>query len=329
MTIAIKIAGIGRYLPERVVSNAEVESLCRLPAGWIAERTGVRERRWATGETNAVMAARAAGEAVAEAGLALTDIDLIINASGTQQQSIPDGAALVQRELGLAEAGIPAFSIHATCLSFLQALDTAANLLALGRYQTILIASAEITSVGLNFNEPESAALMGDAAAAVVLTRTPPGEDPALLAARFETYSVGVPYAEVRGGGTYRHPNSPETRPEDNLFHMNGPQLLKLSRKYSGNFLERLRPGLSHGLGGIERVVPHQASILGLRLLSHFGWPPERVLVTLDRLGNSVAASIPVTLYEGIQGGQIKRGDEILLVGTGAGLSLGGVILRY
>jgi 3-oxoacyl-[acyl-carrier-protein] synthase-3 len=329
MTITIKIAGMGRYLPERVVSNTEVEALCRLPAGWIASRTGVHERRWVTDETNAVMAARAVGEAVAEAGLALTDIDLILNASGTQQQSIPDGAALIQRELGLAESGIPAFSIHATCLSFLMALDTAANLLAVGRYRTILIVSAEIPSAGINFEEPESAALMGDAAAAVVLTRTPPGESSSLLAARFETYSVGASYAEVRGGGTHRHPNAAGTTPEDNLFHMNGPQLLKLSRKYSGNFLERLRPGLSHGLGDVQRVVPHQASILGLRLLSHFGWPPERVQVTLDRLGNSVAASIPVTLYEGVQRGEINRGDEILLIGTGAGLSLGGVILRY
>jgi len=110
---------------------------------------------------------------------------------------------------------------------------------------------------------------------------------------------------------------------------MNGPQLLKLTLQHSGNFLERLRPGLSAGLGDIRWVAPHQASLLGLRLLRHFGWPAERILVTLDWLGNSVAASIPVTLAQGVQDGQIRRGDKVLLVGTGAGLSLGGVILTY
>lgn len=325
----IKIAGLGRYLPSRIVPNAEVEALCGLPAGWIEQRTGVKERRWAAAETHAHMAAAAAREAVANAGLSLADIDLIINASGTQEQSIPDGGPLLQAELGLAESGVPCFSVHATCLSFLMALDVAASLLAAGRYRHILIASAEIASVGLNFAEPESASLLGDAAAAAVVTRTPPGEPSALHARHFETYSRGAHLAEVRGGGSRHHPNHPNTTPADNLFHMHGPQLLKLTHRYSQNFLEKLRPGLSRSLGEIDWVVPHQASMLGLRLMSHFGWPFERVLVTLDRLGNSVAASIPVTLYQAVQEGRIARGSQVLLVGTGAGLSLGGVIVTY
>lgn len=325
----IKIAGLGRYLPGRIIPSSEVEALCGLPAGWIEQRTGVKERRWATGESHAHMAAAAAREAVADAGLALTDIDLIINASGTQEQSIPDGGPLLQRELGLAESGVPCFSVHATCLSFLMALDVAASLLVTDRYRRILIATTEIASVGLNFAEPESAALLGDAAAAAVITRTPPGEPSTLHARHFETYSVGANLAEVRGGGSRYHPNHPDTTPADNLFHMHGPQLLKLTHRYSQNFLEKLRPGLSKSLGSIEWVVPHQASMLGLRLMSHFGWPFERVLITLDRLGNSVAASIPATLYQAVQDGRINRGSEILLVGTGAGLSLGGIILTY
>jgi 3-oxoacyl-[acyl-carrier-protein] synthase-3 len=329
MTIPIKIAGIGRYLPEQVISNQEVERKCGLPAGWVKSRTGVLERRWVTTETNAQMAARAATEAIQQAGIAPDDLDFIINASGTQQQSIPDGAAWLQRELGLGHSGIPAFTVHATCLSFLAGLDMAGSLITSGRYQTILIASAEIPSAGINFNEPESAALMGDAAAAVVLTATPVNESSMILARHFETYSIGAEYAQVRGGGTRYHPNHPDTRPEDNLFQMNGPQLLKLSAKLIPAFLERLQTDLSTGLGSIDWVVPHQASSLGLRLLTRYGWPQDRILVTLDRMGNSVAASIPVTFYEGIRQGQIKRGDTLLLIGSGAGLSLGGIILTY
>ncbi len=329
MSASVKIAGLGRYLPEHVVSNSEVEQRCGLPTGWIEQRTGVLERRWVGQESNAFMAAQAAQEAIENAGLVATDIDLIINASGTQQQSIPDGGALLQRELGLGNSGTPCFSVHATCLSFLMALEIASNFLASGRYHHILISSAEIASRGINFKQPESATLLGDAAAAAVVTKTPNGEAAAIHAFHFETYGKGADLAEVRGGGTRKHPNQPNITPEDNLFSMNGPQLLKLTHQHSTDFLERLQPGLSQGLGDIRLVIPHQASMLGLRLLNRFGWPQEKVAITLDKLGNTVAASIPVTLYQVVQNRQVQRGDKILLVGTGAGLSLGGVILTY
>lgn len=327
--LPLKIIGVGRYLPERLVPSREVESLCGLPAGWIERRSGVRERRWVTGETSSCMGAAAAREAVASAGLALTDIDLILNASGTPEQAIPDGGPLIQRQLGLGASGIASLSVHATCLSFLAALDLSANLLATRRYKNILIVSAEIGSVGINLHEPESASLLGDAAAAVVVTRASEGEASCLLAARLETYGDGADLTAIRGGGSRWHPNHAGTRPEDNLFHMDGPQVLRMALRYSGGFLERLRPGLSKSLGSIRLVVPHQPSKMGLKALELFGWPPGQIVRTLDRLGNCVAASIPCTLYEAVCAGRLERGEEVLLVGTGAGLSLGGVILKY
>ncbi len=210
--LPLKILGVGRYLPERTVPSSEVEALCGLPAGWIERRSGVLERRWVTresGETASHMGAQAAREAVAEAGLALTDLDLILNASGTPEQAIPDGGPLIQRQLGLGSSGIACLSVHATCLSFLAALDLSANLLATGRYRHILIVTAEIGSAGINVREPESASLMGDAAAAVVVSRTPPGEAACLQAARLETYGDGADLTAIRGGGTRRHPNHP------------------------------------------------------------------------------------------------------------------------
>ncbi len=329
MPLPLKLIGLGRYLPERVVPSREVEALCGLPAGWIERRSGVRERRWATTETSSYMGAQAAREAVAEAGLALTDIDLILNASGTPEQAIPDGGPLIQRQLGLGGSGIAALSVHATCLSFLAAIDLSSNLLATGRYKNILIVTAEIGSVGINFKEPESASLIGDAAAAVVVTRTPAGEASAVQAARFETYGEGADHTAIRGAGSRRPPNHPDTRPEDNLFHMNGPEVLRMALTRSAPFLEQLRPGLSKGLGSIKLVVPHQPSKVGLRAMQMFGWPAAQTVMTLDRLGNCVAASLPATLYEAVRGGRIQRGEELLLVGTGAGLSLGGVILTF
>jgi len=329
--LSLKILGMGRYLPQRIVPSAEVEALCHLPAGWIERRAGVRERHWVNGttETASYMGAQAALEAVTESGLALTDIDLILNASGTPEQAIPDGGPLIQRQLGLGDSGIACMSVHATCLSFLAALDTSANFLTTGRYKNILIVSSEIGSVGINPNEPESASLMGDAAVAAVVTKSPDGELSKLIASRLETYGSGADLTAIFGGGTHRHPNRPDAQPTDNLFHMDGPQVLRMAVKYAPPFLEKLRPGLSKGLTTVKLVTPHQPSLMGIKVMQGFGWPADKIVVTLDRYGNCVAASLPLTLYEAIKTGKLERGDEVLLVGTGAGLSIGGVILIY
>lgn len=325
--IPLKIAGMGRYAPEHIVTNDELEARCGLPSGWIEQRTGVLERHWSQTETASQMAGHAVRDAVQQAGLSLSDIDLIINASGTPEQVVPDGGALLQRELGLTESGIPAFSIHMTCLSFLAALQTAAAYLQTGLYRRILISSSEIVSSGLNFNEPESATLLGDAAAAVVVTLPEAGSNAAVHAMRFETFSSGADFTAIFGGGTRKHPNNPATRPEDNLFSMNGPRLLNLALRTVPQFLEHLRAGLSHDLGDIKMVIPHQTSKAGFRLLSRFGYSQERVMMTLDRYGNCGAASIPFALSMAYEQGCIYPEDEVLLVGTGAGVSIGGVIL--
>jgi 3-oxoacyl-[acyl-carrier-protein] synthase-3 len=254
---------------------------------------------------------------------------LIINASGSTEQAIPDGGPLVQRQLGLGESGIACMSIHATCLSFLVALDTAASLIATGRYARVLITSSEIASRALNFEHLESSTLFGDGAAAVVAVRTPDGEASCIHAARLETYGEGAYLTQVAGGGTRKHPNHPDTRPEDNLFFMDGPAVFKLAVRYAPAFLESLRPGLSTGLGSIKLAIPHQASRLALEAHRFFGFKRHQIARTIDHYGNVIAASIPLTLYESVREGKVVRGDEIILLGTGAGLSIGGMILTY
>ncbi|GMW02361.1 MAG: 3-oxoacyl-[acyl-carrier-protein] synthase 3 [Candidatus Hydrogenedentota bacterium] len=327
--LPLKIIGVGHYLPKRVVPSSEVEQLCGLRSGWIGQKTGVQERRWVNGETSTYMGAEAAREAVKDAGITFKDIDLILNASGTQAQAIPDGAHLLQRELGMADSGSACLSVHTTCLSFLTAMDVSACFLATGRYKTILIVSADIASIGLNFKEPESASLFGDAAAAVVVTVTPPGEASGVSSVLMEGYSSGADYTRVSGGGTNRPPFDERTTREDFMFHMEGPRVYRLARQYSAPFLEKLRPGLSSGLGTIRQVIPHQASIFAIRALRKYGVPDEKVSLTIDKYGNCVAASLPITLYDTIKSDRIQRGDEVLLIGTGAGLCLGGMILTY
>ena len=323
----VQIAGTGSYLPPRVVPSAEVEAWCGVPAGWAEAHAGVRERRRAEGETATDMAVRASRDALRAAGLGAGDLDLVISASGTPDQPIPDGGVLLHRGLGL--SGVPAFAVHATCLGFLAALQVAVPLVAAGAYRRVLVSCAEVTSGGLNPAEPESAVLMGDGAAAVVLAPTPPGSTSAVEAIRFETYSEGADLTAIRGGGSRLHPNTVPHRDADFQFTMDGRGVLRLTLARVGPFLDALQPGLSRGLPGIDRVVPHQASRAGSRLMEAFGWPAERVEQTLGWTGNVVAASIPIALHTAIEAGRIVRGDRVLLTGTGAGLTLGGVVLTY
>lgn len=328
----VRIAGVGHYLPKRVVPSSELETRLGVKPGWIERRSGVALRRWASreaGESNSWMGAQAALEACADAGIEPGDIDLIINASGTPEQTIPDGAPLIQVQLGLGESGIPCMSVHTTCISFLHAFDVASSLLTTHAYKRILIVSAEVASVALNFEEKESASLFGDAAAAVVLERGTDGDEGAIHRSHFATYGVGAHFTEVPGGGSRLHPNHPDSKPSDQTFHMQGKKVLRLAFRHGEEFLEALYPGLSKGLGDIQCVVPHQASRVGLRAFGAFGWQSERIVTTLADVGNCVAASIPYTLYRAIKDGRLKRGERFLLFGTGAGLSYGGIVATY
>lgn len=328
-TLPLRILGLGRYLPARIVTSTELEKMWNIPGGWVEHRNGVRERRWVTDETSSLMGARAACEALDQAGLKPAQLDLIINASGTGEQAIPDTGALIQRQLGLGSSGIPAMTVHNTCLSFIAGMDVAASFLASGRYRNVLIVSTEVGSCALNPREPESATLVGDAAAAAVVTRARPGEASGIHRVKFKTYGEGAYMTTIMGGGSRCHPHFTGHDPQDDLFHMDGPGVLRLARQQAAPFLESLRPGLSHGLGDIDVVVPHQASRVGLLMLSRFGWPPAKVMHTLEWMGNCVSASIPSTLYQAARDGHLTRGKKVLLVGTGAGLSLGGMILTY
>jgi 3-oxoacyl-[acyl-carrier-protein] synthase-3 len=329
VNMPLKIIGFGRYLPKRIVPSSELEAMCGVPAGWVERRNGVRERRWVTDETSSFMSGQAAIEALDEAKLKPNQLDLIINASGTGEQAIPDTGVLIQRQLGLGNSGIPAMTVHTTCLSFVAAMDVASNFLNSGRYKNILIASADVASCGINPKEPESASLVGDAAAAVVVTKSDTNDKSIIHHAHFKTYGDGAYLTTIMGGGSRLHPRFDGHKPEDDLFHMDGPAVLRMVRGIAHDFLDELYPGLSKSLVDIDVVVPHQASKVGLMMLERFGWPNSKIMTTIETLGNCVAASIPATLYQAVRDGNIQRGQKVLLVGTGAGLSIGGLVLTY
>jgi 3-oxoacyl-[acyl-carrier-protein] synthase-3 len=327
--LPVRIAGAGYYLPERRVDSAELEARMGLPAGWVERLTGVRERRRVSGETSSEMGARAARMALDHAGSGPAP-DLIIGGSAAPQQAIPCTAVFVQRALDLAETGCFCFDVNATCLSFFAALDTAARLVAAGAYRRALVYSSEITSWSLNYDEPESAVLFGDAAAAVVLEPTGPDDPARVWGSRFRTDSRGAELTRLVGGGTLHHPNDAGTRPEMNTFAMDGRGVYKMATRLMEPFLDGFLADVGWQREEIAAVVPHQASRRAIELLwKRLGFREEQAVVNLPDRGNCLAASTPLALAEAVHAGRIRRGDRILLAGTGAGVSVAAIALTY
>ncbi|PPF10598.1 beta-ketoacyl-ACP reductase [Rathayibacter sp. AY1A5] len=317
--LPLRVLGTGEALPERIVTTAEVAALCGLPADEAERRSGVRTRHWVTDDEDPLeLGLLAARRALAAAGL--DTVDVVLNASGTQLQAIPDGGALLAAGLGLDD--VSAYSVGATCLSFLFALQEAGFLLATGRADTVLIVSTDCGSRGIDPGQPESALLFGDAAAAVVIGRAEtPGQG--LVTTHFRTRPSGVRHAELRGFGSRIRIEEAPDRLADFRFDMQGKALLVDALRHFPAFLEEVRPGLSSGLPGIDRVVPHQTSAAGLEGMARL-WGRDRMTITLGEVGNTIGSAIPLALHRS----RVQPGESVLLVGTGAGTHYGAVVLQ-
>ncbi len=325
----VRLSGVGRYLPRRRVASAEIEARIGLPAGWSLEHSGVAFRHWADRDERASwMGAQAARAACAQAGVEPGDVDLILNASGSVERAIPDGGPLLQHELGLGASGIPSFSVHATCLSFLAALELAAERIHHGRIDRALVVSSEIASVGLDFDSAEVCTLFGDGAAAAVLERAPAASASAIHRVAWLTTGEDAELTTVRGGGSFRHPHSTDTVHADALFQMQGSRTLKRVIRLVPRLLQEL--GIDEELRRRVRwVASHQASRAGLEYLARLGFDNAVLVSTLEQTGNCIAASIPLTIEQGVREGRIARGDLGLLIGTGAGLSAAAMLMTY
>ena len=319
----IEITGIGYYLPDRIETAKELSKNINKSEDWIISRTGVKQRHISSIDVDEM------GAIAAKKALSTIDgkPDLILNASGVGKQVIPDTSVFIQKELGF--EGIPSFSIHATCLSFLVALHTAANFISQGTYKKILIVSSDRGSRGRNFNEPESSALLGDAAAAIIVEKAN-NEQSALIDFSMNTWPSGSHLTEVRGGGTNLHPHDKETTFDDNLFSMNGPMIYKMARKTVYQQIQKDLKKHNLTINDIDLLIPHQASELAVKAYSKFGgFNESKVINIIEKTGNCVAASIPLALAIAYEQKLFNRGDLLYFVGTGAGLSVASCLLRY
>lgn len=323
----LKIVGTGRAVPGRCVSSAELDQLHGFETGYFQSVTGV-ETRFAYGDEDQIEVGRqAAVRALDAAGLQPDEIDMIICASAVPYQPIPATAPAIQRALGIGDGRCFATDVNSTCLGFPVALHFASGLLAAGAYRHILIVSTEIASRALPWDqEPAVAGLFGDGAAAAIIRAD---DQAGILAARFTTLSSGYDACGIGSGGTrFDFRTDFEQFSKHSLFSMDGRELFRLTASGFSAFVDALLLAANTRRDEIDRVIAHQASpgaLAHMTRLCHFR--KEQVVDIAAKVGNQVAASIPFVLDYAFEHGLVRAGNRILMLGTSAGVSFGGLVM--
>ncbi|WP_044337695.1 MULTISPECIES: beta-ketoacyl-ACP synthase III [Rossellomorea] len=304
------IIGIGRYLPEKVVTNADLEKMVDTSDEWIRTRTGIEERRIADNETDTSdMAYEAAKTAIEDAAISAEEIDLILVATVTPDQPFPSVACLLQERLGAKKAA--AMDLSAACAGFMYGMITAKQFIDNGAYKHVLVVGVEKLSKITDWDDRNTAVLFGDAAGAAVLGPVP--DDKGILA-----FELGA------DGSGAKH-----LYQEENII-MNGREVFKFAVRQMGessvNVIEKA--GLKKE--DVDFLIPHQANIRIMEAArQRLELPVEKMSKTVNKYGNTSAASIPVSLVEDLEAGRVKENDVVVMVGFGGGLTWGAIIMRW
>lgn len=328
MSRPVRILSTGTCLPPARLLSTTIDRQIGRPDGFVERMTGIAERPVAEAMDQVDMAVAAAREALAGTD-GSRDPDHVLFAAAVPYQSIPATAPLVQHRLGLKTGRVASFDINATCLSFLAAADLGATLIASGQAERVLVVSSEVASRALPWADaPLTAALFGDGAGAALLAPAPMG-GPAFVASLMETYPEGYDACRLGAGGTrYDFHDSPAAFAENSHFEMDGKALYRITFQHFEAFLHRLLARAGWTIGDVDLVLPHQASATALaHLVEQCGFEPGRVVNLIRTHGNQVAASLPIVLDHARRTGRLQPGMRVLMVGTSAGLSLGGLAL--
>ncbi|MFO0993354.1 MAG: beta-ketoacyl-ACP synthase III [Hyphomicrobiales bacterium] len=318
------LEGVGSYLPVRILSNADLSRIVDTSDEWIVERTGIRERRIAAeGETTGHLAVAAARNALADAKIDASEIDLIILATSTPDNTFPATATQVQAALGITKGA--AFDLQAVCSGFVYALSVADSLLQSGQGKTALVIGSETFSRILDWNDRATCVLFGDGAGAVVMRA---GEGKGTTADR------GILASRIRSDGRYADKlyvdGGPSSTKTVGHLRMEGREVFKHAVVNIASVMEETIRAAGLKPADIDWFVPHQANKRILEgTAKRLGVPESRVVITLDKHGNTSAASIPLALDTAVKDGRIKRGDLVLMEAMGGGFTWGAALLRW
>jgi len=324
--VRVSITGLGTHVPARVMTNDDIAKLVETSDEWIRERTGIRERRIA-GDDESVsdLCIPAANQALEAAGLAPTDLDLIIVATVTPDMIFPSAAAIVADGIGATNAA--AYDLSAGCTGFMYAVAQAAGMISAGFAQRVLVIGADTLSKVVDWTDRSTCVLFGDGAGAVMLERVEKG---GFLGFDLGADGSGGMELYVPAGGS-RAPASLETVQERRHYvKMNGREVFKFATRVLVSSAEALLESCNLGVDDVDVYVPHQANV---RIIDHaarkLGIPEEKVVVNADRYGNTSSASIPLALADAAAEGKLKQGSLVLMTGMGAGLTWGSGLIEW
>jgi len=320
-----RIAGIGSYLPERVLTNSELEQVVDTTDEWIVARTGIRERRVvAAGEATSDLAVRAASRACDDAGCTPDDIDLLVVGTSTPDMMFPSTACLVQAALNLT---CPAYDLNAACSGFVFALHSAATAIESGRVDRVLVIGADALTRHVDFTDRATCVLFGDGAGALVLEAS---DEPGVLGISLGSDGRGADLLKVPAGGSALPEPVAETGEGSRFLLMNGSEVFRFAVGAIPSATRSALEASGLAVADLNWLVPHQANQRILNTIaSRLGVPAERVFSNVATTGNTSAASIPLALDDLYTSGRIAPGDRIALVGFGAGLTWGAAIVRW
>ncbi|MCE2872454.1 MAG: ketoacyl-ACP synthase III [Xanthomonadales bacterium] len=320
-----RIAGTGSYLPERVLTNTELEKMVETSDEWIQERTGIRQRHIAAeGQTTVDLGERAARRALEAAGVEASEVDLIVFGTTTPDLVFPNCGALLQARLGL--HGCPALGLEAACSGFIYALSVADKFVRLGEAKCALVVGAETLSRIVDWTDRSTAIIFGDGAGAVVLK---PSDEPGILSTHLHADGSYVDLLHCPVGPSKGFTHDAQGRLEM-FIRMTGNEIFKVAVKSLGALVDETLAANGLDQSALDWLVPHQANIRIIQATAKkLDMPMEKVIVTVQDHGNTSAASVPLALDAGVRDGRIKRGDLILLEAFGGGLTWGSALIRY
>ena len=319
------LTGWGLYAPDNVVTNDDLAQIMDTTDEWIQSRSGIRERRFVQeGEHTSTMSIGAGRRAMEKAGISADDLDLIIVASSSPDYLTPPVSSQVQDALG---ARCGAMQMTVGCTGFVYALVTAQQFIATGTYDTILVVGAELISRWLNFDDRTTSVLFGDGAGAVVLQAT--DEPCGVLSHVLGSDGSGAEHIIVPAGGIAEPPTAENVAAGRTAIHMNGREVFKFATRVMGTALQEALDGAGLSADDLDLLIPHQANARIIEYAAEqYGIPMDKVVVNVDRYGNTSAASVPLALCEALDEGRVRPGDTIGLVAFGAGLTWAAAIFQ-
>ncbi len=312
--IYARIAGTGSYLPPTILTNADLEKLVDTTDEWIFARTGIKQRHRVTDERTSDLATQAARNAIEAAGIQAQEIDLIIVATTTPDKLFPSVATMVQRKLGI--AGCPAFDVQAVCSGFVYALTTANHFIRSGQHKNVLVIGADTFTRITDYTDRSNCILWGDGAGAVILQSS---DQPGILSTHIHADGNYENYLHVP-----RNPDGPDT------VVMEGNPVFKIAVNTLDQIVDETLEANHMQKSDIDWLVPHQANIRILQATAKkLDMPMDKVVVTVDRHGNTSAASIPLALDVAVRDGRIQRGHTLLMEAFGGGFTWGSALVKY